>query len=61
VLLCHTCHKRAHAHPASARLEGLIVTRAAPNPSGWDFLHYQGIRLRPDCEGGFSTVETEEE
>jgi hypothetical protein len=55
---CHTCHAWLHAHPADAKVLGLMVSRFEPNPAGvpvrlkmgWVLLHCDGTvsHLRDD-------------
>lgn len=63
IWMCPTCHAWAHRHPTLAQDEGLIVPRYVTSPRDWGrgFVHYQGRRVRPECDGTLSTVETEEE
>lgn len=62
--LCDTCHRWAHANPAWAMVEGLIVSRTNPTPGNIPVETLWG-RVWLTCDGqyadthpGLSTVET---
>lgn len=53
VLLCRTCHRWAHAHPALAVKTGFIVSSYENDPGAVPVVNSRGVTVTLRCDGTY--------